>query len=370
MSLFRKLLGGEERGLETAFLATAAPTYAGLTVTPDSALRLSAVWSCVRLLADTVSTMPVDVYGKDGKNLALPALLVRPAAGQPRHDWLYQVMVSLLLRGNAYGIITARSGATLLPSQVELVKPDLVGVERHDGVTTYRINGAIIEASDVWHVRAYPAPGAITGLSPVDYARQTIGLGLAAEKFGAQFFGDGATPSGVLSTDQKLTADQAKTVAAEWRAAHGDHRKTAVLAAGLKFAPISINPDESQFLDAQKFTVAQVARVFGVPPEMIGSESGGSLTYANVESRGLDFLRYSIQPWLIRLEVALSELLPRNQTVKFNANGLLRATTRERYEAHKIALDAGFLTIDEVRALEDLQPLQPAQPYDVLESIA
>lgn len=356
MSWLSRLIGGEERSIETAFLTTATPTHAGMTVTPDQALRLSAVWSCVRLLADTVSTMPVDVY-RDGKNIATPPLLVQPAAGQHRHDWLYQVMVSLLLRGNAYGIITARSGATLLPAQVELANPDQVQVDRRDGVTSYRIGATSYDAEDVWHVRAYPVPGLPVGLSPVEYSRQAIGLGLAAEKFGAQFFGDGATPAGVLSTDQRLDSTQAETVAARWHGLHRDSRKIAVLTGGLKFTPITIAPEESQFIETQRFTVSQIARVFGVPPEMVGSDSGGSLTYSNVESRALDFLRYCVQPWLVRLETSLSTLLPRQQTVKFNAGGLLRATTKERYEAHKVALDAGFLTVDEVRALEDLPPL-------------
>ena len=126
----------------------------------------------------------------------------------------------------------------------------------------------------------------------------------------------------------------------------------------MQFTPIAIAPEESQFIETQRFTVAQIARVFGVPPEMVGSDAGNSLTYSNVESRALDFLRYSVQPWLIRLETALSGVLPRDQFVRFNAGGLLRATTKDRYEAHEVALRAGFLTINEVRALEDLPPLE------------
>lgn len=354
MGLFSRLFGGEERGFESAFLASGAPTAAGITVTPDQAMRLSAVWASVRLLADTVSTLPVDVY-RDGKLIATPPLLVEPAAGQARHDWLYSVMTSLLLRGNAYGVITARSGATLLPAQVELVDPDKVQIDRRDGVTNYRIGGTDFAAEDVWHTRAYPVPGLVAGLSPVDYARQAIGLGIAAERFGAQFFGSGATPSGVLQADVNLSATDAEAIGSRWRAMHEGRHKVAVLSKGLSFVPISVAPEESQFIETQRFTVSQIARVFGVPPEMIG---GGSLTYANVEQRAFDFLRYSVQPWLVRLETSLSRLLPRSQTVKFNANGLLRATTAERYAAHKVALDAGFLTIDEVRALEDLPPLE------------
>ena len=125
MSFLARLLGVEGRGFEAAFLAPGAATDSGVTVTPDQAMRLSAVWSCVRLLADTISTLPLDVY-RGGELITTPPLLVEPAAGQPRHDWIYSVMVSLLLRGNAFGLITARSGATLLPSQIELVDPDIL----------------------------------------------------------------------------------------------------------------------------------------------------------------------------------------------------------------------------------------------------
>lgn len=357
MGLLSRLFGGEDRSFEAAFLATGAPTYAGVTVTTDQAMRLSAVWSCVRLLADTISTLPVDVY-RGGERIATPPLLVEPASGQPRHDFVYQVMVSLLLRGNAFGIITARSGATLLPSQIELVDPDKVQIDRRDGVTTYRIAGAPFAAEDVWHVRAYPVAGQVAGLSPVEYARQAIGLGLAAEKFGSQFFGSGATPSGVLQADANLSPEAAESIGARWRTMHEGRHRVAVLSKGLSFHPISIAPDESQFIETQRLAVSQIARIFGVPAEMVGGDSGGSLTYSNTEARALDFMRYSVAPWLVRLEASLSKLLPRNQSVKFNPDALLRATTSERYAAHKVALDAGFLTIDEVRALEDLPPLE------------
>jgi HK97 family phage portal protein len=120
---------------------------------------------------------------------------------------------------------------------------------------------------------------------------------------------------------------------------------------------LAVSPTDAQWIEQQRFTVADVARVFGVAPEMIGGEAGGSLTYANVEGRALDFLRYSVNPWLVRLETGLATLLPRGQTVKFNAGGLLRSTTQERYAAYSVALDKGFLTLDEVRQLEDRPPL-------------
>ena len=230
-----------------------------------------------------------------------------------------------------------------------------------EGVVEYRIGGNVFDRADVWHVKAYTTPGQPVGLSPVEYARQTVGLGLAAEKFGARFFGDGAMPSGMLTSPTKLDKEQRKDLRDEWDELHGSKRRVAVLHGGLKFDALSIRPDESQFIETLALNVRSICRIFGVPPEMVGAESGASLTYANVEQRALDFVRFCLSPWLYRLETALSALLPRQQYVKFNAGGLLRSTTKERYEAHKIALDAGFMTVNEVRAIEDMPPLAGGQ---------
>lgn len=355
-------VGAQAGALLVNPIVSPSPTWSGEAVSTDAAQRLSSVWACVRLLADTVSTLPVDVYREGSSEvLATPPLLREPAAGMPLQAFLEAAMRSLLLRGNAYGLVTARSGATMLPAQVELIHPDHVAVHRDEsGRVVYRILGREYPREDVWHVRAYVMPGTLLGLSPVEYARQSIGLGLAAEKFGAQYFGDNATPAGVLISDGTggaMTAETAATIRARWEAAHKNRRDIAVLGGGLKFQPISVAPDESQFIETTRANVATVARYYGVPPEMIGGEAGGSLTYANVEQRALDFLTYSLTPWLVRLETALSQLLPARQSVKFNPGGLLRTSLRDRYEAHKLGIEAGFLTINEARALEDLPPL-------------
>ena len=362
----------EERAtnLETAFLPTTTTnvhTWAGQDVSPDAALRLSSVWACVRLLTDTISSMPVDVYRVGTLDpLPTPAVIASPAAGKPLHEWLAEALNSLLLRGNAYGLITARSGATLLPSQVEMLHPDLVSAVRTgDGRVEWRVGGTVVDKSELLHIRAHPRPGYPLGLSPVEYAAQTIGLGLAVEKFGAQFFADGCQPSGILKTDQQLDPGKARTLQQSWIASRQNNRLPAVLSGDLSYTSVSIAPEESQFIESRRLTVSDVARVFGVPPEMIGGEAGGSLTYANVEQRSLDFLTYCVSPWLVRLEYALASLLPKNQYVKFNAGALLRADTKHRYEAHAIALTAGFLTVDEVRAIEDLPPLGGVAPVDL-----
>ncbi len=333
-------------------------TFADVPVTVETSLRLSSVWACVRLLADTVSTLPVDVY-RDGKEIARPVVLDQPAAGWSLVEWVYCTMVSLLLRGNAYGLITARSGPRLSPAQVELVNPDDVTVQVNaNGSLTWRYKGHEIDPDDLWHVRAYCYPGQPEGLSPIAYAAETIALGLATQRFGRQFFSEGASPSGILSSESNLSADDVNLAKTKLiGATHGKREPLVVGGGAVTWQAMSIAPEESQFVESRKLGVAEIARTFGVPPEMIGGEAGNSLTYATVEGRATDFVRYSLSPWMIRLEQAIGTLLPRGQTVKFNPNALLRGTTKERYEAHAIALASGFLTVDEVRELEDLPPM-------------
>ena len=265
-------------------------------------------------------------------------------------------MVSLLLRGNAYGIVTGRSGSTLLPAQVDLAHPDRLGVTvTPDGRVQYRLNGKELDPADVWHVRAYTFPGTVLGLSPVEYARQTIGLGLAAEKFAGQYFAD-PVPTGVIYSDRDPGKDGAKALQERWMASRRANRAPAVLH-GARFEPLSVNPEESQFLGTIDANTNAIARLYGVPPEMIAGTTAGPLAYTSPEMRSLDLLTYTVRGWLVRLENAISALLPSTQYVRFNAAGMVRVDLKSRYEAHEIALRAGFLTITEVRELEDRGPL-------------
>jgi HK97 family phage portal protein len=316
--------------LEQLLASETTPTAAGVPVTTDHALRLTAVWACVRLLADAVSTLPLDVYRRGERDPLpeLPPLLRQPAAGMSLNEWLYAVMVSLLLRGNAYGIVTGRSGSTLLPSQVDLAHPDRLGVTvTPDGRVQYRLNGEELLPDDVWHVRAYTFPGAVLGLSPVEYARQTIGLGLAAEKFGAQFFGDGSIPSGVLYADRDPGKEGAAKLQAQWVEARRGNRKPAVLA-GAKCEPLQVAPEESQFLSTLDANVNAIARLYGCPPEMIAGTTAGPLAYTSPEMRSLDLLTYTVRGWLVRLENAISRLLPSTQYARFNAGAWCGSTSR------------------------------------------
>jgi HK97 family phage portal protein len=333
-------------------------TAAGESVTADRALRLSTVFGCVRLLADSVSTLPIAVYrGDDRDPIPTPPLLQRPSADFPEFsDWCWAVVASMALSGNAWGVISDRSGPGLLPSQVDLVDPGAVSVSNEDGRWVVRIGGEVQDRADLFHVRAYAWPGKLEGLSPVAYARESIALGIASEKYGARFFGDAGIPSGYLYSDQRMDKPKLEQVKAEWNAAHRGRRGTAVLSQ-VKYQNLSIPPDEAQFLQTQKFNVSAICRLYGVAPEMMGGETAGHEAYSSPEQRATDFLTFTLRPWLARVERAVSGLLPRTQAAKFNAGGMVRATLRERYEAHKLGIEAGWLLPSEVRELEDRPPV-------------
>jgi HK97 family phage portal protein len=333
-------------------------TYAAVPVNPTTAMQHSAVWACVNLIAGSISTLPLAAY-RDGDPNPLPTLppiLRTPSAGWTLPDFTYAALQSLLLRGNCYGLIVDRAGAGLLPSQVELLANERVQVEANSRII-WRVDGQEVDPASVWHVKAFTAPGQVLGLSPIQHARQAIGLGLGAEKWAAKFFGESAIPSGVLTTDQDIRDDRAANLKARWKAGHQGNRDIAVLGNGARFQAITIAPEEAQFLETTQANIRTIARYFGVQPELIGADSGGSLTYANVEQRAIDFLQFCLRPWLVRVETALSALLSSTTTVKFNAAALVRTDLLTRYQAHESAIRAGWKLRSEVRELEDLPPI-------------
>jgi len=337
-------------------------TYAAVPVNPTTALQHSAVWACVNLIAGSISTLPLAAYrrGDETPLPDLPPILRAPSAGWSFPDFTYACLQSLLLRGNAYGLVVDRAGAGLLPAQVELLAPERVQVETNSRII-WRIDGTEVDPASIWHVKAFTAPGQVLGLSPIQHARQAIGLGLGAEKFAAQLFGNSAIPAGVLTTDHDVDQDTADHWRARWRQ---QDRGIAVIGGGAKFQPVTIPPEESQFLETTQANVRTIARYFGVQPELIGADSGNSLTYANVEQRALDFLTFGLHPWLVRLETALSALLSSTTTVKFNAAALVRTDLLTRYQAHESAIRAGWKLRSEVRELEDLPPIPGIDDQD------
>jgi HK97 family phage portal protein len=338
--------------------------YGGMqSPTISTSLQVSAVWACVRLIADSVSMMPVHAFTLDGptrKPIPDPPLLVRPSADAGMCDWLYMMIVSLMLRGNAYGRIVSRDSMQY-PTQIEWLNPDDVTV-RVDrlGNVEYTVNGVKVARSELHHVRAYRMPGSVTGLSPIQYAASAIQTDRSVQEFAYGFFRDGAHPSSVLLSDEEFTQDQARTIKERFIASIKG-REPSVLTGGMKYEQIQVSPNESQFLETQKYNVAQIARIFGVPPEMIAAEAGNSMTYANVEQRSLDFLTYSVQPWLTRIEASLASLLPGRKHVRFDTSVLLRTDLETRLKATAIGIASHQLLPDEARAMGDLPPFTDAE---------
>lgn len=328
----------------------------------EASLQKVAVWSAVDLIVSLVSELPVDVYrgsGAEQAQVRTPAWLLDPAGnGYGLEDWIAQLVTSWLLRGNAFGVVADRA-PTGYPTAVELLHPDEVSVWLEDGEPVFAHRGQRIPPDDVFHRRVYPMPGYVLGMSPIAHHASTIGLGISATRFGEQWFEDGGHPSGLLTnTETDMTPDQARTAKQRFMAAIRGTREPVVLGRGWNYQQIQVSPNESQFLETQGYTAAECCRIFGPGiAEVLGYESGGSMTYSNVESRGTHLLVYTLNRWLRRVERVLTGMLPRGQFARINRDALLQSTTLTRFRAHQIALQNRWTTVNEVRALEDMPPV-------------
>lgn len=340
----------------------------------EGAMRQHTVWKCVRLLSDVMASMTPVVYRGPGigygqaTRLPSPPIVTSPQAGGDTFSFAYQCMVSLLLRGNAYGEIVARDDFGR-PTQIQLKHPDRVKVtEDRDGAIIYKYGQREIPVEDVWHKRAYEMPGVVTGLSPIKYHQKLIELSTTAQSFGLQYFQDGGHPSGILTNENVKTISQedALTVKQRFLAAVHGTREPVVMGGGWKYDQIQIHPDESQFLETQKYAGGQIAGMFGVPPELVGEASEGSaITYANVDARAVDFLKFGLIGWISRFEGWWTQLLPRGQYVKLDTSPLLRtdALTRWRINHMKVGMEA--YAPSEIRTSEDDAPLTPEQKAEI-----
>lgn len=327
----------------------------------DTALQSVAVRSAVDLIASIASELPVHVYrgsGPDRVEVPMPGWLEDPAGdGHGLADWCYQVAVSWLMRGNVYGEELERDRAGHR-KQMRLFHPDSVWGWLEDGEPVWSVMGQPIRRGFV-HRRVNPITGNVLGMSPIAYHASTIGLSLTGQQFGLQWFRDGAHPTSVLtSTERTVDEPLAKKVKARFLAALRGTREPVVLDKGWEHTQIQVNPEESQFLETQGYSAAECARIYGPGiAEILGYETGGSLTYSNLQDRDLHVLKYALNKWLRRLERLLSEFLPRPQTVRFDRDALLETNTLQRYQAHASALTQRWKTVNEVRAGEDMAPV-------------
>lgn len=356
-------------------LIPARPQRSGMpAVTQETALRHSAVWACLRLRADLVSTMPVDVFRRVARRqveVPRPPVLVSPGAtvittNGDRVDlgeWLYATQMDLDRGGNAFGLITERDGMGL-PARIDLVPLADVTVVIRDGTLTYRIAGTTYDPRQVWHERQFTVAGLPVGLSPVAYAAWSIGEYLSVQDFALDWFGSGAIPSAHLknTVKQTLTASEAAVAKERFKAAV-EGRDLFVTGSDWEYSMIQAEAAGADWLEAKRFGIGDIARFFGCPGDLIDAAvSTGSITYANITQRNLQFLIMNLGPTIIRRESALSRrLLPAPRYVKFNTDALLRMDPQTRAQTIKTQLDARILAPSEARELDNRPPFTDQQ---------
>ena len=370
----------EDRALPAPDTATGLLPYSitpVLNVTTSNALRVSDAYACVRVLADSISSLPLHVYRRttDGR---LPAsedsravqLLNRPSPGSTGVDLISQILVHL----NVYGECFAgkyRSDGEIV--QLGLISPESVQVELRGQRIIYTLDTLQGRTEhgpeDILHIKGMSLDG-LRGMSPVTQCRVALGLSSSLQESARQYFDNGSKPSGILTAPGATSGEALERVSSTWNAKHAgvsQMHRVAVLAGDVKFTPIAFSAGDSEFLGQRELSAREVARVFRVPAWAIDAPTGDSLTYANVAEQNRALLTHSLRPWIVRLEKAISndvDLCPGNTYVAFDLDGLLRAAPEQRAEAYSKALDpvTGWMRRDEIRVLEDLPPEPETAP--------
>ena len=360
---------------------SAAPTFyfgssiSGKSVTARSAIQLSTVYACVRVIAETVASLPLNVFEATDKGgvKALEHPLQHLLHDEPNPEmtsfiWRETMLSHLLLWGNSYCQIlrTGRNGIVglypLLPDHME-VDRDSRGKLTYT-YTTSEGRMVCLDPTDVLHIPGLGFDG-VMGYSPIALEKSAVGLSIAAEEYGSKFFGNGAMPSGVLTHPN--TVKDPKRLRESWNAAYGgsaNSGKVAILEESMTFTPISIPNDAAQFLETRKFQVTEICRIFRVPPHMIGDLERA--TFSNIESQNISFAVHTIRPWLVRIEQAMDRaLFPETEKgrfyVRFNLDGLMRGDYKSRMEGYAIARQNGWMSANDIRELENLNPLSDGE---------
>lgn len=350
-------------------------------------MQLTTVYSCVRILAEAVAGLPLHVYrqrGDGGKEKALDHPLYRLLHDEPNPEMTSFVfretlMTHLLLWGNAFAQVI-RNGLgevialyPLMPSRMAVGRDLDTRQLYYEYQTSWDEPAGSYETirlapSDVLHIPGLGFDG-LVGYSPIAMAKNAIGMAMATEDYGASFFANGAAPGGVL--EHPGTIKDPSRVRESWQQTFGGARnanKVAVLEEGMKYTPISVSPEQAQFLETRKFQINEIARIFRIPPHMVGDLEKSS--FSNIEQQSLEFVKYTLDPWVIRWEQALTKTLlsPREKPsvfVKFNLEGLLRGDYVSRMNGYAVARQNGWMSANDIRALENLDRINPADGGDL-----
>lgn len=360
-----------------AVLGTGFTTDAGVNVGETNAMRLTAAYRSVQVIAGTVASLPRNVYDSDPPNVdgsvdrqVIPfPLMQQPYPDMTGYEWVELVLTHLLLWGNAFCLkIPDQLGnvVRLLPMLPYDVTPQrrLLPNGQAYGPKVYqmspRIGGGYLTDDEILHIPGLGYDG-IRGLSPVALCRQAYGLGIAAEEAASRLYGNGNLLGGVLQTDQKLNDDQANSMKLRWReriSGLARAHEVAILDAGLKFQPVAMPARDAQFLESRQFQISEVARIYGVPPHLLMDLDKTSSWGQGVAEQSLGFVRFTLNFWLKRIEERIDfGVLPAGQHFEFDFRGLLRGDTSARYQAYLTGLAGKFLTPNEVRRWEGLAPI-------------
>ena len=380
--LFRTRDGPKNATSGSAYSFFMGSSAAGKSVNERSAMQMTAVYACVRILSESIAGLPLHMYQyeEDGsKKKAVEHPLYHLLHDEPNPEmtsFIFRetLMSHLLLWGNAYAQII-RNGKgdiialyPLMPNRMK-VERDTKGQLYYEYQTMKEdaptMKGAVyqLDPSEVLHVPGLGFDG-LVGYSPIAMAKNAIGLAIAAEEYGSKFYANGAAPSGVLEHPNVLK-DPAK-VRDSWNAAFGgssNAHRVAVLEEGMKYTPISISPNEAQFLETRKFQINEIARIFRVPPHMVGDLEKSS--FSNIEQQSLEFVKYTLNPWVCRWEQALQRALLDDDEkgkyfFRFNVEGLLRGDYQSRMNGYATARQNGWMSANDIRELENLDRI-PAE---------
>lgn len=376
---------GEERALTTGEVPPLmlGTSEAGVPVSPRGSLAVADAYACVRCLADAAASLPLHVYRRTGRGRervedGLAELLRRPAPALTQAGLVAQMVAHLNLWGEAFlGLYRDESGAVF---QLGLLAPDRVQVDVRAGMPLYGYADehgryGVYTTADVLHVRGLSLDG-LRGISPVKQAREALGYAEALAAHGSRFMRNGARPAGVLSVPPGPASDELiENLREGWEARHGGAEaagRVAVLSGEVSFAPVTMPLQDAEYVAQRELSTREVARIFRVPPWMIGADAGSSLTYSNTVEQARAFVTFSLRPWLVAIEQALTAcealLAPEQRAyVQFELDGLLRADSKTRAEVYTAALDpvTGWMRRDEVRELEDLPPEAQPAPQEV-----
>ena len=353
-------------------------TKSGIRVTEENSIGLTAVWAAIRLLSETIASLPLCVYKMDKNgskhldyaNPIYKMLSTSPNTKYTSYTWRETFMNHLLLWGNAYCYIN-RNGAAR-PISLELMNPREIKpfVNEDDGEVYYKGKEGTYSNKEVIHIVGFSFDGLI-GKSPIQACREALGLGMAAQRFGENFFGRGANLSRVLTHPGRLTEDAANRLRNSWADRFGgiqNSHQTAILEEGIKFESIGMPLNDAQFIETRRFSVEEVARIFRVPPHLIGDLTRS--TYSNIEQQSLEFTKYSLQPYLVNIEQELNRKLisERDQGkcfIKFKVNELLRADANSRGDYYRKMFEVGALSPNEIRHMEDMNNIESGDEHYV-----